>query len=376
MRRKKQSKQPYIVGALMILLTFALAFFLIFLTSKDATLVDGSISSTQTSSSSSDKDTTSASSSNDTSSVPSSTNQTSEPVKESSAMAFTQDEIAQINALIEASKNSQYTAPSSDVSSEVVIAPLAGSSEATSSEDIFRVAVPSHVSIYFEDIESGYVYTSNEDYKYFIASLIKAPYSMYLFTLAQQGKCDLNEQLPIAFKDIEEGTGKIKDIEEEKFPISMSVRELISYAIRYSDNTAMETLRKQYNHVGYLEYVTALGIHYPEDVSYMVDGDITAKDAGILLKAIYNYIETGVYGKELEEDMRNTTNPMIRSQYPITRKYAWAELAFHDMAIVEADHPYLLIILSDKGLGTGADHKLFADISRLIESFQLKRYKE
>ncbi|MEG0691541.1 MAG: serine hydrolase [Oscillospiraceae bacterium] len=346
----------------MILLTFALAFILIYFTSKDTSTVDVGISSEATSSELS-SDITSSSPSSIVSSNQSSNSSSNEKI----TMEFTSDEIAQIHALINSAQNSQASAVCSSDSS-------ADPSSATSS-DKDNIAIPSHVSIYFEDIESGYVYTSNEDYKYFIASLIKAPYSMYLYTLAEQGNCDLNELFTIQFKDIQEGTGKIKEKKQEEFPLTMSVRELMSYSIRYSDNTAMEALRKRYNHVGYLEYAKSLGIHYPKDVAYMVNGKITAKDAGVFLKAIYNYIEMGKYGHALKEDMSKTTNPMIRSNYPIVRKYGWAELSFHDMAIVYAPHPYLLTILSDKGLGNSADYKLFADISRLIESFQAKRYE-
>ncbi len=341
----------------MIILTFALALVLIYFTSTDVAPVEAEVSS----------NTPSIDSSSDVaSSIPSdiSSDKTSNvSSKEKIILEFTPEEISQINALIKAAENSQLSSASSSNTS----------SSDTSSGN--RVAIPSSVSIYFEDIESGYVYTNNDDYKYFIASLIKAPYAMYLYTLAEQGKCDLEEIYTIEYKNIQVGTGKIKDMKEEKFPLSMSVRELISYAIRYSDNTAMEALRKRYNHIGYQSYANSLGLNYPEDVSYIVNGKITAKDAGIYNKAIYNYIQTGKYGNELKEDMSHTTNPIIRSKYPVVRKYGWAELSFHDMAVVYAPHPYLLTILSDKGLGNSKDHKLFADISKLIETFLENRYE-
>ncbi|MFZ2539763.1 MAG: serine hydrolase [Oscillospiraceae bacterium] len=374
-RKKQQNIQPYIVGGLMIILTFSLALVLIYFTATYVAPVKAEVSSQQASGESV-LDVTSSSPASDesvldvTSSSPSSAISSDEPTDVSSnekiTMEFTENEIAQINALITASQNSQVSKTSSTDSS------LSPSSD-TSSDDM--VAIPSNVSIYFEDIESGYVYTSNDDYKYFIASLIKAPYCMYLYTLTEQGKCNLDEIYTIEFKDIQQGTGKIKDKKQEEFPLTMSVRELISYAIRYSDNTSMEALRKHYNHIGYQSYAKSLGLNYPEDVSYIVNGKITAKDAGVYIKAIYNYIETGKYGNELKEDMSHTTNPMIRSKHPVVRKYGWAKLSFHDMAIVCAPHPYLLTILSDKGLGKKEDHQLFAEISKLIESFHAKRYE-
>lgn len=365
-RKKKQSHQPYIVGALIILLTFSLAFVLIYASSLDAFPVEGTILPP----SSSDKH-SNGNSSNIISEKPPSDKDETLPSDVPSppngiTMEFTPEEIAQIEGLIKAAENSQASATSDSNSSS-------GASSDTSSGN--RIAVPSNVSIYFKDVDSGYVYQNNEDYKYFIASLIKAPYCMYLYTMAEQGKCDLDEILTIEYKNIQIGTGKIKDKKPEDFPLEMSVRELMSFAIRYSDNTAMETLRKKYSHVDYLTYAKSLGLHYPEDVAYMVNGKITARDAGVYLNAINDYIKNGKYGSELEEDMSNTANRMIRSKHPIVRKYGWAELSFHDMAIVNAPHPYLLIILSDKGLGNKADYKLLGDISLLIEKFQAKRYE-
>ncbi|MEG2213055.1 MAG: hypothetical protein RRY35_04070, partial [Clostridiales bacterium] len=60
-----------------------------------------------------------------------------------------------------------------------------------------------------------------------------------------------------------------------------------------SDNTAMEALRKKYTDKQYLPYAKSLGLNYPQDVLQIVNGKISAKDCGIYIKAIYNYIENG-----------------------------------------------------------------------------------
>lgn len=356
----KQKKEPYLVFALMIIFTFALAFILVYFSSQETSPVEANISSQPTSSieqPSKSVSTTTTSSDIKTSSTASS-KEDKNPV---SFKKFTEDEINQINNIIKASENLRYAQNETE-----------NESSDTSSKEIIKV--PANVSIYFEDIQSGYKYTFNEEHKYFIASIIKAPYCMYLYTLAEQGKCDLNEKHTIEFDDIQEGTGKLKDLKEEEFPLSMSVRELISYAIRYSDNTAMEALRKHYNHIGYQEYAKSLGLNYLEDISYIVNGRICAKDVGIYNKALYNYIENGKYGNELKVDMQNTTNKMIYSKYPIARKYGWAKESFHDMAIIYSPHPYILTILSDNDGGRKQDYQLFYNISSLIEKFQEKRY--
>ena len=60
---------------------------------------------------------------------------------------------------------------------------------------------------------------------------------------------------------------------------------------------------------------------------------------------------------------------MIRSSYPMARKYGWMEGAYHDMAIGYAPHPYRLAILSNHDEGTKEDLRMFQEISMLIERY-------
>ncbi len=228
------------------------------------------------------------------------------------------------------------------------------------------------VSVYFEDIHSSNKYTYNQDEKYFIASLIKAPYCMYLYQLASEGKCDLNRKLVFEEKHKQEGTGKLREMET---PVELTIRELIAYSIKFSDNTAMKILLDEYSYKGYTEYAKKLGINYIEDVKYVVNGDICARDAGVYINAIYHFIETNSYGEELKKDMMQTKHPMIKSKYPIARKYGWAELSFHDFAVVYAPHPYVIAICTNKEEGKAEDYKLFAEITSTLEKMQLRKYE-
>lgn len=229
------------------------------------------------------------------------------------------------------------------------------------------------VSVYFEDVNSGNVYMYNEDEKYYIASVIKAPYCMYLYDLASQGKIDLQQKFTFEEKHKQEGTGKLKEMET---PIDLTIRELISYAIIDSDNTAMKILLNTYNYIDYQKYAISLGIKYPDDVKYVVNGDIGAIDAGVYLGALFDFIETNEYGPELKKDMLATRNAMITSKYPIARKYGWADLSFHDMGIVYAPNPYLIAVLTNHDEGKQEDYKLFRAIANYIEKLQKSKYDE
>lgn len=224
------------------------------------------------------------------------------------------------------------------------------------------------VSVFYKDLNSGYTYTYNGEQKYFIASLIKAPYCMYIYDLASQGKCDLNKRYTYEARHKLGGTGKIQDM-----PVgtSFTLEELIGYAIKYSDNVAMNILKENFPVEGYRAYAKDLGLKHPEDIKYGTNGNITAIDAGIYIEAINNFIAHNTYGSRLKSHMLSTRNPMIIASYPVVRKYGWADASFHDMAIVEAPYPYLLSICTNHD----GDYSTFKKISQLIEKYSQSERK-
>ena len=218
------------------------------------------------------------------------------------------------------------------------------------------------VSVSYKDLNSGYTYTYNGEQKYFIASLIKAPYCMYIYDLVSQGKCDLNKRYTYEARHKAGGTGKIQDM---RVGTSFTLEELIGYAIKSSDNVAMNILKENFSVEGYRAYAKGLGLKYPEDIKYGTNGNITAIDAGIYIEAINEFIHHNIYGTRLKSHMLSTRNSMIIASYPVIRKYGWADASFHDMAIVEAPYPYLLSICTNHD----GDYSAFKKISQLIEEY-------
>ncbi|MEG0895543.1 MAG: serine hydrolase, partial [Oscillospiraceae bacterium] len=72
-----------------------------------------------------------------------------------------------------------------------------------------------NVSVFYKDIYSGNSYNYNQDNKYFIASLIKAPYAMYIYDLVSQGKCSLDDKFILTEEIKQQGTGKLKDMDAD-----------------------------------------------------------------------------------------------------------------------------------------------------------------
>lgn len=222
------------------------------------------------------------------------------------------------------------------------------------------------VSAMYIDLGSGYTYQYHPTENFFAASLMKAPYCMYILQLASDGKCDLSEKLTYTQNFKSGGTGIIQNAE---FGTQYSIQTLIEYTIRYSDNVAVRMLRSRFPADGFQSFAASLGIENPKSIGYITNARITAEDAAVYMRAIYRFIHTDKTGGPLLYDyMTHTGNHMFYSKYPLVRKYGWADASFHDMAIVEAPRPYILILLSDHEDGTANDFALFRQFSAKIES--------
>jgi len=222
------------------------------------------------------------------------------------------------------------------------------------------------VSVFYKDLTDGEEFFYNPHKNYFVASLVKAPYAVYAYREILAGNGDLDQIYTYRESDLREGTGIIKNMD---FGTELTLAELIEYSIRWSDNAAMDIIRRIFPVAGYREYAESIGVPHIHDIrSSAVNGVICAECAAVYIEGIYNFIEEGnIYSEALKEHMLNTINPMILARYPIVRKYGWAADSFHDMGIVyNEQRPYLIVILCDNGDG---DFPMFREISVAIQRY-------
>ena len=88
------------------------------------------------------------------------------------------------------------------------------------------------VSVFYQDVGSGAVYEYRSLEKYPAASVVKAPYCLYVLDLASQGRADLNQTFTYTEQWMRKGTGKIQNM---PFGTVLTLRELVRYAIEESD---------------------------------------------------------------------------------------------------------------------------------------------
>ena len=89
-------------------------------------------------------------------------------------------------------------------------------------------------SFYFEDINSKYTFSINENVKMISASCIKVPIAMVLLKKVENGDLDLNSKILVSKEEMVDGAGIIHEFSPREY----SINELLTVMLVQSDNTA------------------------------------------------------------------------------------------------------------------------------------------
>ena len=227
------------------------------------------------------------------------------------------------------------------------------------------------ISLAYTDFETGFTLMLNPDKHYFSASVMKAPYMLYIYRLALAGEADLEQKLTYTEKYRKEGTGVLKDME---FGTEFTVEELIGFALEESDNAAFAMLRELYPEDGYTDFVKSLGVEHDSDSRAFNHPQICCETALILSRAVYDFIcEENEYSETLKYHMTHSRNTMIvgNSGSEVVRKYGWYDGYFHDMAVVLGEKNYALTIMTNLDLLVidSREYGIFRDLSALIAEY-------
>ena len=228
-----------------------------------------------------------------------------------------------------------------------------------------------NLSVYFENLETGFIYRHNANRVYFSASVPKAFYAFYIYMKAEMGEVDLDSEIVFTQQDFMGGSGIIQ---RQRVGTSFTQRELLGLNLYESDNIATNMLRRVHGLNGYRQFVYDMGGNPGFVRDQIFNSQLTANEAGLFAREIFRYIESdGVYSSEFRDHLLNNQFPFIVSDYPVASKTGWTRpIAWHDMAIVYAPSPYVLVILSARNGWTAADYRDFEEISMAFQRFNNK----
>ncbi len=222
---------------------------------------------------------------------------------------------------------------------------------------------PCQVSIYYEDLETGLVFAHGADVKYPSASLVKAPFALSFMRVirdewlvlaenAEEG-AELDPMDVMGLSDVFTYTvdyrvGGSGVIFESPEGTEYRYYELVAYLLNESDNVAYSRLRAKYGTKYLSEMIKEL------ELTSMYGGihQMSARDCGTVMKELYAFIEEENPYSSLLYDNLVQTNYQVMIPYgvhptPAPHKYGWDVGAYHDMAVVYDEHPYVVAILTD-----------------------------
>lgn len=194
-----------------------------------------------------------------------------------------------------------------------------------------------NVSIGYVNLKTGNTYLYRPDVIYYGASLVKTVDALYIY---------------------EKTTPDAKTIAKVKKAISVS------------DNTAHKQLVNQIGFQKLKAYGQSLGApNFLNKSTSDYYANTTVRDQIAIWKHLYKFITTNSKGNELKQYFINSYgNKLLFDGIPTTmHKYGYYGDYYHDVGIVYADQPYIVVILTKHGKGNFSS--IIKDLSKKIYEY-------
>jgi beta-lactamase class A len=201
------------------------------------------------------------------------------------------------------------------------------------------------IKFYGISFDGNLSFSYNCNTTFFAASLVKAGYALNLYKQAEAGNLDLNTQLTYQSSMYNDGAGIIRDA---PFGTTYTVRELIDYSLRYSDNIAYAMLRDM-NGRAYVRthdnLMSSLGCTKSMLGSKNWSNTSALEMVKIMIE-IYNYSLESENGKSMMESLYNSDWNAFRIMlgYKCASKYGYTDNITSVAGIIFADTPYTCCI--------------------------------
>ncbi len=198
------------------------------------------------------------------------------------------------------------------------------------------------VAYAYKNLVTEDFFAFNYDLCFYAASSIKFLVDFYIYQEAEKEATILDKRLLIQDGDLKQGSGVIRESG------AFSVRELISYTLKESDNTAYVKLVEFVGKEKLMQFGYSLGANHPLEGKDFF-GITNAFDMVLYLDALYHYLETGTkLSQELKQFILNPSVQFIQEKREMVRKYGRFGIAYHEVGIVYDEQPYIFIVITQK----------------------------
>ena len=221
--------------------------------------------------------------------------------------------------------------------------------------DLFKYLANYNISLKYGEFNNNYEISYRSDEVYYGASLIKIVDAIYL--VENDVDLSITKRYESRFR-----MGYSSKVSTYKIGDMISLKNLLDYAIRVSDNSAHLMLIDYIGFNNLQNYGQKLG-----GKAILSGGDLfgnqTADDMAIYLKKAYELINNYEDGILIKDAMLNTEENYLNfDDVVIGHKYGSYESYYHDVGINFEDNPYYIVVLST----LDRNRKVITEVSKKV----------
>jgi hypothetical protein len=174
------------------------------------------------------------------------------------------------------------------------------------------------------------------------------PYILYCLREMEDGTPTMSTKLTYLPSDYNGGSSWIKT---QPFYTQYTIKRVMELIGQYSDNCGYYMLQDKFGYDGYNNFIKSLGCR--TSVSRSVRwGYVSACDSAREWNNMWDYLRNGRYDSFARKVFSTTCAANIRAQlgnrYTVYEKSGWTDSLYNETALVRAEHPYIVICLSNR----------------------------
>ena len=214
------------------------------------------------------------------------------------------------------------------------------------------------------ELSTGKNYGINQNQKFEGASFFKFPLMLAVYRQAEKGKIDLSSTHILHDSEKVGGSGVLVGLPDGT---AISIKDLVSYMGKDSDNTAFNILGNQIGWKYIDEIINDAGM---QNTSFK-DSLTTPYDMGILFqKFMEDKLVSSTSKKEILDFLTNTDNENLISKgvdsgIRVAHKYGRLTGVVNDGGVIFTTNPYILVIMT-KGISEDEANKSFPELSHIV----------
>ncbi|MCR4646728.1 MAG: serine hydrolase [Oscillospiraceae bacterium] len=203
------------------------------------------------------------------------------------------------------------------------------------------------VSVILATADGEMLYSYQPDLYISGASLIKLPYAVYVCRKLTAGVRSLDEKITYTKSFYHGGDGVIV---KGAYGTEYTIRELLDYMLRYSDNVAYDMLVYLFGINDFNAMIKSWGYSVSIATPSPRFPGLTATFMHRAMLEMQMHCNDGECWQVCWNALRNSTNVKLRNVYPedigLAVKYGEVETVHHEVCFVEDEMPYVLILMT------------------------------